>query len=59
MAMAPPLTFTFARSAPVSADQLSTTGANASFTSNRSISDSVSPARCSTFSVAGMTPVNM
>ena len=37
----------------------STTGANASLTSNRSMSDSVSPARASTFSVAGMTPVSM
>ncbi|CNI93101.1 Uncharacterised protein [Mycobacterium tuberculosis] len=57
--MAPPLTFVLARSAPVSAAHASTTGAKASFTSNRSMSASVSPERCNTFSVAGMTPVSM
>lgn len=59
MAMAPPLTFVLARSAPISAAHASTTGANASFTSNRSMSDSDRPERESTFAVAGMTPVSM
>ena len=37
----------------------STTGANASLKSNRSMSASVRPARRNTFSVAGITPVSM
>jgi len=58
-AIAPPFTFTLARSAPVSRCQASTTLENASFTSNRSMSASVRPDRRSTFSVAGMTAVSI
>ena len=58
-AIAPPLTLTLAGSAPVSACQASTTLAKASLTSNRSMSSRRRPARRSTLSVAGMTPVSI
>lgn len=58
-AIAPPRGLSLAGSAPVSAAQASGTGANASFTSKASMSAMVSPARLSTFSVAGIGPVSM
>src|SRR6266511_2419009 len=53
-AMAPPLTLVRSRSAPVSSCQASTTGANASLISNRSMSSRVRPAFLRTRWVAGI-----
>ena len=58
-AIAPPFTFTLSSDAPVSACQASTTGANASLTSNRSMSAIDMPAFSSTLAVAGITPVSI
>ena len=58
-AIAPPRGLSFAGSAPVSASQASGTGANASFTSNASMSLMLRPVRARIFSVAGMGPVSM
>ncbi|MET9535848.1 hypothetical protein ABZY02_35745 [Streptomyces sp. NPDC006649] len=52
--MAPPLTLTFSGSAPVSFSQASTTGANASLISTRSMSSMDMPAFFSAYAVAGM-----
>src|SRR5439155_1190696 len=57
--MAPPLTLTLSMSGWCSFSHASTTDANASLTSNRSMSSTFRPARCRTFSVAGMGPVSM
>ena len=58
-AIAPPFTFTFSMSGWCSFAHASTTGANASLISTRSISSSVMPARSSTFDVAGIGPVSI
>src|SRR5438105_305404 len=58
-AMAPPLTFTLAMSGWCSFSQASTTEANASLISTRSMSDSDILARSSTLSVAGIGPVSI
>src|ERR1700689_2211257 len=58
-AIAPPFGFVFFSEAPVSADQASSTGANASLTSNTSISSIFSLPRASACSVAGIGPVSM
>ena len=50
--MAPPFGLVRSSDAPVSSDHASTTGANASFTSNTSMSPTVISARASTFLVA-------
>ena len=58
-AMAPPFTLHLSQSAPVSRRNRSTTEANASFTSIRSMSSSVMPALASTRFVAGPGAVSM
>ncbi len=57
--MAPPLTLVFSQSAPVSRSQAPMTVANASLTSNRSMSSMVIPALSSTLCVAGIGPVSI
>src|SRR5260370_1153367 len=57
--MAPPFGLVFSRGAPVSADQAISTGANASLTSNTSMSSTFRPALASACSVAGIGPVSM
>ena len=57
--MAPPFTLTLLMSGWCSFSQASTTEANASLISTRSMSSSVSPARSRTLSVAGMGPVSI
>ena len=57
--MAPPFGLVRSSDAPVSSDHASTTGANASFTSNTSMSPTVIPALASTFLVASIGPVSM
>ncbi len=57
--MAPPLTLTFDMSGWCSFSHASTTGANASLISTRSISSIDIPARSSTFAVDGMGPVSI
>ena len=59
MAMAPPLTFTLAMSGWCSFSQASTTEANASLISTRSMSSSDSLALASTRVVAGIGAVSM
>ena len=58
-AMAPPFTFIFAGSAPSSFNHASGTDANASLTSKRSMSSTVSPAFASSFLVAGIGAVSI
>src|SRR5439155_9994825 len=58
-AIAPPFTLTFARSAPVSRCHASTTDANASLISTRSMSASVMPAFSSACAVAGIGAVSI
>ena len=58
-AIAPPLTLTVARSAPVSRCHASTTDANASLISTRSISSSFMPALSSAYAVAGIGAVSI
>ena len=59
IAMAPPLTLSFSSGMFRSFWNFSTTDANASFSSNRSMSSTVRPARSSTLRVAGVGPVSM
>ncbi len=59
MAMAPPLTLTLSRLNPMSLAKRSTTAANASFISTRSMSSTVNPAFASAFRDAGAGPVSM
>ena len=59
IAIAPPLTLSFSSGMFRSFWNFSTTEANASFSSNRSMSSTVRPARSSTFLVAGVGPVSM
>src|SRR5207248_1514484 len=59
IAIAPPLTLTFSSGRRRSLIHLSTTEANASLSSHRSMSSGVSPAIFRTFSVAGVGPVSM
>src|SRR6476659_1926736 len=58
-AIAPPFTLTLLMSGWCSFSHASTTGANASLISTRSMSSSFMPARSSTLVVAGMGPVSM
>jgi hypothetical protein len=57
--MAPPLTLSFSSGMFRSFWNFRTTDANASFSSNRSMSSTVRPARSSTLRVAGVGPVSM
>ena len=57
--MAPPFTFTFAMSGWCSFSHASTTDANASLISTRSMSSMRQPARSSTLVVAGIGPVSI
>ncbi|SHX20023.1 Uncharacterised protein [Mycobacteroides abscessus subsp. abscessus] len=59
IAMAPPLTLSFSSGMLRSFWNFRTTEAKASLSSNRSMSSTVSPARSSTFLVAGVGPVSM
>src|SRR3954466_6480352 len=58
-AIAPPLTLTRSMSGESSRDQARTTGANASLTSNRSMSPIAIPLRSSSLRVAGIGPVSI
>ena len=57
--MAPPFTFTRSGSTPISACQASTTEANASLHSKRSMPSMLRPARFSAVCVAGIGPVRI
>ena len=57
--MAPPFGLARSSEAPVSCDQASRTGANASLTSNTSMSPAFIPARSSAFLVASIGPVSI
>src|SRR6266498_3842597 len=59
MAMAPPFTLSFSLGMARSLVYFRTTAANASLSSNRSMSSTVSPAVASTLRVAGVGPVSM
>jgi hypothetical protein len=58
-AIAPPLALTRSLSAPVSASHASTTDANASLTSNKSMSETARPARARACLVAGIGAVSI
>ena len=57
--MAPPLTLVRSSGMPSSFAHANTTGANASFTSNRSMSSALRPLFCNAFAVDGIGPVSM
>src|SRR5690606_15901377 len=59
IAIAPPFTFVFSWSRPSSRATAANCGANASFTSTRSMSSSVRPAFSSAFRLAGAGPIPM
>ena len=59
IAMAPPWTLVFSRSRPSSFSTARYCGANASFTSTRSICSSFIPAFCSALRAAGAGPIPM